>query len=357
MHVQKVQISSTRHTWIVVDTDSLPIRPIVAFLKYMTHTEKSPNTIRAYANHLKLFWMYIIQHDKDWKSLKISDFALFINWLRYEHENIIGTVLEDDSHRGVSSVNTVLAAVTSFYRYHQQLGNTDVKLTELGGSNGSPYKSFLHHIYKRKPSQRRLLKLRQYKVFPKTFTHDEVHLLLDACMNARDRFLLLLLHETGIRIGQALSLTHADIKSWDNIIHIIPRTMPNSDVRNKALKPNIIHVSGKLIQAYGVYLAELYGDALGEYVFVNLKSYTPLSYLAVRKLFMRLSAKTGIKASPHMFRHTHATSLIKTGWDASLVQRRLGHSSVQTTLDAYSHLNQNDLKIAYKNYLAKKGEK
>jgi site-specific recombinase XerD len=57
-----------------------------------------------------------------------------------------------------------------------------------------------------------------------------------------------------------------------------------------------------------------------------------------------------------MFRHTHATNLLETGWDAALVQKRLGHRRIQTTLDNYSHVSQATLKAAYKNYLSKKGE-
>lgn len=357
MYVQKIQVTPSRHTWLVIGNDCLPIKPIKEFLQYITNTEKSPNTIRCYANHLQLFWCYLEQHQKDWKSLKISDFALFINWLRYEQENIIGTSLDDGSNRQISTVNTILAAIASFYRYHQQSGNTQVTLTELAPSNGAPYKSFLHHIYKRKPIQKRILKLRQPKISPKTLTHEQILSMLAGCNNARDRFLLLLLYETGLRIGQALLLKHVDIKSWDNIIHIIPRASPHTEARNKASKPNVLHVSSKLMQAYSQYLSELNQSKTNEFVFVNMKSLTPLSYLAVRKLFMRLHKKTGIKASAHMFRHTRASNLIKTGWDASLVQKRLGHSSVQTTLDTYSHLDQNDLKNAYKNYLVKQGEK
>ena len=42
----------------------------------------------------------------------------------------------------------------------------------------------------------------------------------------------------------------------------------------------------------------------------------------------------------HSFRHTHATFLIESGINYKIVQERLGHSSVQTTLDTYTHVTQ-----------------
>ena len=76
-----------------------------------------------------------------------------------------------------------------------------------------------------------------------------------------------------------------------------------------------------------------------------------MTYSAVDDLFRRLYKKTGIKATPHLFRHTHATALIRAGWNMAYVQKRLGHSDIQTTINTYTHLLDDDLKEAYKEYL------
>lgn len=93
------------------------------------------------------------------------------------------------------------------------------------------------------------------------------------------------------------------------------------------------------------------------YVFINFLNNKPLSYVAVRRLFVRLSKKCGFRVTPHMLRHTHTTELIRHGCDATFVHRRLGHSRDQTTLDIYSHLNQDDLKQAFQLYQAKKEDR
>lgn len=51
-----------------------------------------------------------------------------------------------------------------------------------------------------------------------------------------------------------------------------------------------------------------------------------------------------------MVRHTHATELIQQGWDMALVQKRLGHLSIQTTVNIYTHLSSQDIKDALNKY-------
>ena len=48
-------------------------------------------------------------------------------------------------------------------------------------------------------------------------------------------------------------------------------------------------------------------------------------------------AKLGIKITFHELRHTHATNLLRAGVHPIIAQERLGHSTVATTLDMYSH--------------------
>ena len=57
-----------------------------------------------------------------------------------------------------------------------------------------------------------------------------------------------------------------------------------------------------------------------------------------------------IPFTPHIFRHTHATELLRSGWDASYVQKRLGHKDIQTTINTYAHLNERDLKEAFNKF-------
>jgi len=160
-----------------------------------------------------------------------------------------------------------------------------------------------------------------------------------------------------MRIGQTLGLRHEDIISWDNVIQLNPRIDNKNDVRSKSTQPCVIHVTKELMGMYGNYVNGLDHEITTTYVFLNLKDFTPLRYSAVRKLFLRLSSKVGFKITAHMLRHTHATDLMKTGVDPSVVQKRLGHASIQTTIDTYTHVDQETMKQAFKAYLVKREEK
>jgi len=74
----------------------------------------------------------------------------------------------------------------------------------------------------------------------------------------------------------------------------------------------------------------------------------------VDSLFKRISKKTGIKVTPHMFRHTHATEMIKDGVPIRVIQKRLGHRSVSTTMDTYTHYLDDEIKEEIRKFREKK---
>ncbi len=52
MKIQRVRFQNGSYAWIVTDYKGLPIPPILSFLRYLQHVEKSPHTLRNYAYHL-----------------------------------------------------------------------------------------------------------------------------------------------------------------------------------------------------------------------------------------------------------------------------------------------------------------
>ena len=84
-------------------------------------------------------------------------------------------------------------------------------------------------------------------------------------------------------------------------------------------------------------------------MFVNLWGQPvgqPMTYAGVDRLVRRLRARTGIEFTLHQFRHSYATGLLRRGVPAEVVQRLLGHASVSTTIDTYSHLGIEDARRA-----------
>ena len=358
--VQRVRLArSARTVWLVVDDGYLPIEPIRRFLVYLDDVERSPNTLRAYAHHLKLFWDYLAWAKLAWTDVGLSDLAGFLAWLRQQVPD--GAQFQDRSaRRSESTVNAILSAVNTFYDFHERLG--DIKNFEryqLVFRRGGANKPFLHHISKGQPVRARLVKVRAPRRLPRTLEPGQVEALLSACTHLRDKLLVCLLRDTGMRIGQVLGLRHADMVSWDNLIRIVPRDNANS-ARSKSLAERSVDVFPSLMALYARYLVDEYGDLDSDYVFVNLWEGhvgAPMTYATVVALFQRLQRRTGIYARPHQFRHTHATDLIRTGkWDLAYVAERLGHTSLAST-SVYLHLQSADLKSALQQYAARKLER
>jgi integrase len=348
--------------WLVVGDDYLPIEPIDRFLDYLRDLERSPNTVRAYAYHLKLFWDYLEARDLDWRAIGLSELAGFVAWLRRGSSRVV-PLEEQESQRSESTINAILSAVYAFREFHRRTGELPA-----GSSNSDeswsfpttrPYKPFLHHISKSKLVRTRLVKLKQPRLLPRTLQPAQIQDLVRACHHLRDQLLVCLVYEAGLRIGQALGLRHQDVRSWDNQIAVVPRDNING-ARTKRRDELVVDVDPAVMSVYARYLVDELGELDTDYVFVNLwdgEIGKPMTYGAVLDLFRRLEKRTGIYARPHMLRHSHATDLIRTGhWDLSYVQRRLGHVNIQTTAK-YLHLVADDLKTAHQDYLRRRQER
>jgi integrase/recombinase XerD len=339
VRVQKIRVPDTgRLSWIVIDGEHIPVGVVNEYLIYLHRLGRSPNTVRAYAHHLQAYWDFLLEQQYDWRDLKLPQLAEFVSWVR--HATRAG-----GGHRSDATINLILAAIGSFYEYQDRLGvETAISRSRSFGAK-SPYKPFLHHISRTQSLRHAVVRVKAIKRLPRVFSPSEVKSLLDSCTRLRDRFLLRLLHESGMRIGQALGLRHADIRSYDGAIDIVPRANSNGALA-KSRSPYVVHVSKQAMALYADYLVHEYGEVSHDYVFVNWwggQVGAPMRYATAIDLFRQLSKRTGLRATPHMFRHTHATDLLRAGWDAAYVQRRLGHAQIQTTINTYAHLSIEDM--------------
>jgi site-specific recombinase XerD len=354
MHVQRVVVSASGlESWTVLGEDGVPIEPVERFLAYLTDIERSPNTVKAYAHDLKDYWVSLAHRGLDWREVRLEDIGEFVAWLRLPPAGRGGAVAvlpSAGSHVGAVTINRKLAALAAFYR-HQVRHGVDVGelLTtwQAPGRRGG-WKPFLHHVARGKPQPRRAVTLKAPKKLPRVLTAGEVRAILDACDHLRDRFLLALMWDSGVRIGEALGLRHEDIAAAEREITVVPRVNDNG-ARSKSRQQRTIPVSAGLIRLYGDYLHLEYGDLDSDYVFVNLFAEPrgqALSYPAVYDLVVRLRKRTGIDFDPHWFRHSMATRMLRDGVPVEVVSKLLGHGSVTTTLSVYGHLTAEDARRA-----------
>jgi integrase/recombinase XerD len=351
MRVQRVLApSSGAVSYTVVDEAFAPVAPAEAYLAHLAAIERSPNTVRAYASSLKLFFEQLESRGVGFEDVRIDDIGRFVNALRAPAEGVI-VIDAGLSRRAPSTVNRHLAAVFGLYEFHARRGVTvaDELVNWRRGGRGS-YKPFLDQVGGRaRRVARRPVRLREGHQLPKTLTVAEIATLLAACAHRRDRFLLGLLAETGMRIGQALGLRHCDFVSREQTVRILPRADNANGARAKCRDAVDIPVSPGLVRAYSEYLFAEYGDLDSDYVFVNLFAPPfgrPMRYSAVAGLVERLVAHTGIEFNLHMLRHSAASEMIRAGVPIEVVAKLLTHASVATTSGTYVHLGVEDLRAA-----------
>lgn len=349
MNVQQVVMPvSEAVSWTVLGGDGDPIESVETYLTYLSALERSPNTQRAYATSLKLWFEFLEWVDIGWAYVGINDVARFVSWLRAPADNVV--VLDTGTAvRSPATINRHLAAVFGFYEHHARSGvEVAAELVAWRRVGRGSYKPFLHHITKGRPVPTRPIKLTVPRQAPPTLNPEEVVAVLAAPQHARDRFLLALLAETGMRIGQALGLRHCDFVSRDKEVWIVPRDNANG-ARAKLRSPAVVPVTPGLVRSYSDYMHSEYGDVGSDYVFVNLwggRIGAPLTYSAVDKRVGQIRSLTGIAFTLHMLRHTHATELIRSGVAIEVVARLLTHRSSTTTSQTYVHLDVADIRTA-----------
>ena len=341
-----VEPNTGETVWLVLDEDYQLIEPIQKYLTYLS-TSKSPNTVESYAYDLKAWWKFLSLKHLDWRSVQLSDLENFAYWFRVGDTSKVISMQPIKALRTEKTINRAITTISGFYEYHTANKTVDFKQFErFFMPVGISRTRFLQGISKSKPIKKKLIKLKESKKFPGCLTNEQVKIITSACHRLRDKLIILMLYGTGIRKGELLGLQHEDIGDCgDNTIKIVRRINPYG-VRVKG-RERVIPVTSDLLQMYNNYLIYEYPEVESNYIFINIwsgKIGQPMHPKVINTMFHRLSKKTGIKVYPHLLRHTYATRLLKAGYEPDRVKHLLGHTSIITTLDIYSHVvNENDL--------------
>lgn len=155
---------------------------------------------------------------------------------------------------------------------------------------------------------------------------------------------LKLLFQTGLRSGEARALLWKDIDFKNNTLTVNKNLYCITYGNFQIFKPKtstsnrIIHLTEKLIEDLKIFKEVITPyNTPDDYIFSYKKGIPHI--LEYNKSTLKRSAKRlGIKINHHGLRHSHATMLVQNGIDINLVKNRLGHSTISTTLDIYSHV-------------------
>ena len=286
-----------------------------------------------------------------WLCILISS---FMRWLQSPYQNLkISPITTVTSSRTAKSINLIISAVISFYDYLMRHEDYSIQLSlklkkQIPGSRKG-FKDFLYHVNKNKSYGSKILKLKEPKHRPKTITKEQVCTLMTACCNTRDKFLIQLLWESSMRIGEALTLWLEDFEIDARRIHIQDRGELSNQAEIKTVcSTRSVDVSSALMNDYMDYISQFHTDDVDtNHVFIKLSGknkYQPMEYHDVVSLFERLKNKVGFDVTPHMLRHTSLTELRKAGWKDEHLMKRAGHAHIQTTMQMYIHPTDEDIR-------------
>jgi len=234
-----------------------------------------------------------------------------------------------DSGISARSVNRKLSSLKSFYRYLLKNG-----------------------IIKTNPLQK-ILGPKTPKKLPVFVDESQMEKLFESIefeegfIGTRDKLILDILYQTGIRRAELIHLKEQNIDLYDLTIKVLGK-------RNKErIIPISLELKRNLEAYFKVKKSEGFSNPL---LFVSLKDKPmkePEIYNLVKKY---LSAITTLgKKSPHVLRHTFATHLLNNGADINAVKELLGHANLAAT-QVYTHNTIEKLKKTYKQSHPRSGE-
>lgn len=193
-----------------------------------------------------------------------------------------------------------------------------------------------------------------YKPKKKNLSLEEYGIFIDAAENKltdKIKFCMVYLTTFGMRRGEIMGLTSKNIsfresdgRALINIIKTRTQANPNGKGTKTPSSERIIPVDDKGTQLLKFVMNEAseikkdYGEILhqDDFIFINQRTNEPYNVSYINSLMKSISIQCGVKANPHMMRHTFATQTRLNGADVRSVADYLGHKSEKMT-DHYTH--------------------
>lgn len=286
---------------------------INSFIVYLTHEKRySPHTVLSYQTDLAQFEAYIN-----------STFDLSLTNVKHTH---LRSYLVDlmEGNKSETTINRKTSVLRSFYKFLVRESKLEQNPALLLRAPKIP---------KRLPVFVDAQKMDQLL--------DSEHYFDESFPSLRDHLVIELLFGTGIRLAELISLKESDVDAYSGTIKVL----------GKRNKERIIPIAKPLVNQINTYVEqkklENFNNNLLNLIVTNkgAAAYPKLIYRIVTSYLNNIS--TNEKRSPHVLRHSYATTLLNAGADLNAIKELLGHASLAAT-QVYTHNSIERLKTIYK---------
>ncbi|MBD8917895.1 MAG: integrase [Lachnospiraceae bacterium] len=226
-------------------------------------------------------------------------------------------------------------------KYQEKSGCSKTTVDNIRRNISSFFSWLEEEDYILKSPMKRIHKIKTVQPVKETISDELIERLRDACLCKRDLAMVDLLYSTGIRVGELVRLNVDDISFEER----------ECVVFGKGDKERKVYFDAKAKLHLQDYLKERNDD--NPALFVTLDApHQRLKISGVEIRIRRLGRSINAeKIHPHKFRRTMATRAIDKGMPIEQVQKILGHSQIDTTMQ-YAMVNQSNVKNAHRKYIA-----
>jgi site-specific recombinase XerD len=357
MKVHRILSQQTNDvTFELLDDAGQPIEIVSRFMRHLRARDYSPNTLSAYCFDLLHFMTFLSVQQLTYEQFTPAYAWTLLEYLRElpsrTQAQRFGPVLcTTDQGRPATrlspaTINRMLAAVSSFYEYlivadlFPGRENPIQKVDDPALARVSErHRPFMGGASRQRPV-RRAVRVKTIQRLPRPMSEEQIAQLRGSLRLWRDKAMILLMLQGGLRPGEVLCLQLADIEYGRRRVVIRYRTDHPKRARTKSRTERVVDLlEPETLQTLNTYVMhERPQEADSPFVFLvggrGKRRGEPLGYHALVKLFERHCDRLGIRepwVTPHALRHTHATTLWENGMRELSLQKRLGHASPEST--------------------------
>ena len=326
--------------------------------RYINMEEKIVTILNEMAEHLSVSQMKKLQEvllrtfsDKEERKNTVTNaeyLALYLNAKKIEgcSERTI-QYYRVTIERMLQSVTDPIRKMTTeeirqYLVEYQQINNCSKVTVDNVRRNISSFFAWLEEEdYILKSPMKRIHKIKTKQQVKEIISDEAIEQLRDHCKCPRDLAMIDLLYSTGIRVGELVNLNREDIdfEARDCVVF------------GKGDKERRVYFDAKAKLHLQVYLDSRTDN--NPALFVSLDApYDRLKISGVEIRLRELGRSLQLnRIHPHKFRRTMATRAIDKGMPIEQVQKILGHSQIDTTMQ-YAIVNQNNVRTSHQKFIA-----